>query len=80
MFTNDYVEEVYDSEHVRTATKLLHVIFYAKLEKAYLHQVMETQCQHLTMTQSNEILKLLQKIEYLFDGTLGTCKTDPVDF
>ena len=39
---------------------------------------METQCQHLTITQRNELLKLLQNIEELFDGTLGTCKTDPL--
>ena len=38
---------------------------------------MENQCQHLTMTQRNEFLKLLQKIEDLFYGTLGTRKTDP---
>ena len=41
---------------------------------------MENQCQHLTMTQCNELLKLLQKSEELFDGTLGTWKTDPVYF
>ena len=41
---------------------------------------METQCQHLTMTQRNEILKLLQIFEDLFDGTLGTWKTDPFNF
>ena len=29
--------------------------------KACLHKVMETQCQHLTMTQRTEFLKLLQK-------------------
>ena len=41
---------------------------------------METQCQHLTMTQRNELLKLLQKFEEFFDGTLGTLKTDAVEF
>ena len=41
---------------------------------------MENQCQYLKTTQHNEFLKLLQKFEYLFDGTLGTYKTDPVDF
>ena len=29
-FTNDYVEELYESDHVRTDTKLLRVILYAK--------------------------------------------------
>ena len=41
---------------------------------------METQCQHLTTTQGNDLFKPLQKIEELFDGTLGTRKTDRVDF
>ena len=41
---------------------------------------METQCQHLTMTQLNELLKLLHIFEKLFDGTLVTRKTYPVDF
>ena len=29
--------------------------------------------------QHNELLKLLQKFEDMFYGTLGTCKTDTVD-
>ena len=41
---------------------------------------METHCQHLKMTQHNNLLKLLQKIEELFNGTLGTWKIDPVKF
>ena len=41
---------------------------------------METQCQHLTMTQRNELLKLLQIFERLLNGTLGNWKTDPVEF
>ena len=40
---------------------------------------MENQCQHLTMTQRNDLLKLLKKFEELFNGTLGTWKTDTVD-
>ena len=62
-FTNDYVKELYESEHVRTATKLLHVILDAKYEKEDLHKVTETHCQHLTMTQRNEFLKLIQIFE-----------------
>ena len=41
---------------------------------------MENQCQHLTVTQRNELLKLLQKFEEFFYGTLGTWETDPVGF
>ena len=47
------------SEHVSTATKRLRVILYDKYEKSDLHKVIETQCQHLTMTQRNEFPKLL---------------------
>ena len=80
LFTNAYVEKVYESEHVSTATKRLHVILDAKYRKANLHKDIENQCQHLTMTQRNELLKLLQIFKDFFDGTLGTWKTDPVDF
>ena len=31
------------------------------------------------MTQRNELLKLFQNIEELFDETLGTWKKDPVE-
>ena len=41
---------------------------------------MVNQYQHLTMTKRNELLKLLQKFEELFDVILVTWKTDPVDF
>ena len=76
MFNDAYVEEVYESEHIRTATKRLHVLLDAKYEKSDLHKVMENQCQHFTITQHNDSLKLLQKLEDFFD----TWKTYPVDF
>ena len=41
---------------------------------------MKNQCQHLTETQRNELLKLLPKSEELFDVTLGNCKKDQVGF
>ena len=64
---------------MRNDTKILRVILDAKYEKADLHKVMENQPQHLPMTQRNELLKLLHKFEEVFDGTLGTWKTNPVD-
>ena len=79
MFTNAYVEEVYDSEHVHTSTKRLRVILDSIYEKVDLDKVMETQCQHLTITQRNKLLKLLHRSEELFDEILGTWKTDPLD-
>ena len=41
---------------------------------------MKNLCRYLTMTQRNNLLKLLQKLEEFFGGTLGPCKTDPVEF
>ena len=40
---------------------------------------MENQCQHLTEVKYNELLKLLQNFEELFDVTLETKKLDPID-
>ena len=51
LFTAAYVEEVYELEHIRTATKQLRAILDAKYEKADLDKVMGTQCQHLTKIQ-----------------------------
>ena len=41
---------------------------------------MKNQCQNLTKMQRNKLLKLLQKIEDLFDVTLGAQKIYLVDF
>ena len=49
-----------------------------KYEKSDLNKVMENQCQHMKEVQCKKLLKLLQKIEELFVGTLGTWKTDLV--
>ena len=63
-FTNAYVKGVYKLEHVHTDTRRLRVILDAKYEKVDLHKFMENKCQHLTMTQRNELLKLLQILKY----------------
>ena len=39
----------------------------------------KNQCQHLKVTQRNELLELLYKYEYFFDGTLGARETDPLE-
>ena len=41
---------------------------------------MKNRCQHIIDTECNKLLKIIQKFEELFDGTIGTCKTDPVRF
>ena len=50
------------------------------MKKEDLHQIMETQCQHLAITQCTEFLIVLLIFEELFDGTLGAWKTDPLYF
>ena len=77
---NSCVEEVYELEHVRTYTELLCVILYNKYLKEYLNEVVKNQCQHLKEIQQDDLLKLLQKFEELFDVTLGTWEIDPVYF
>ena len=71
-FTNTHVKKLYESEHAHTAKKHLSVILDAKYENSYLHNVKDTQCQHFTVAQRNEWLKLLQIFEYFFNGTLRT--------
>ena len=61
---------------IRTYTKLLCVILDTKYEKVDLNKLLRNQCQHLIETQRHELPELLQKIEGLFDRTLGTCKID----
>ena len=48
------------------------------MKKEYLNKMVKNQCQHLTEIKHNELLKVIQKIEDLFDGTLGTWKIDLV--
>ena len=69
-----------NSEKGRTSTRLFRVILDAKYEKKGLNKVIKNQCQNLTETQRNELMKSLQKFKYIFDGTLVTRKTDLVDF
>ena len=46
---------------------------------AYLNKVMKNQFHHLTETQHNELLKLLQTFEAFLNWALDTKKTYPVD-
>ena len=69
-FTNNNAEDIHKSEQVCNSAKRLGIILDDKDEKAYLNNVTKNQCQHLTETQHNELLKLLQKSEELFNLTL----------
>ena len=54
------------------------IILDAKYEKSDLNMVMTKKCKHLSTKEQERLLKLLQQFECLFDGTLGTRKTDLV--
>ena len=69
---NAYGEETHELYQFQNSTKQLRVILDDKYEKTDLNKVMENQFQHLTEIQYNELLKLLQDFEGLFDGTLET--------
>ena len=78
-FINAYVIECFESESSISATRKMRRILDAKYENAYLNKVMTEQCQHQNTKQYKRLLHLFRKYEYLFDGTLGTWNTTPVD-
>ena len=55
-------------------------ILDAKYENSDLNKVMTKQCQHLKTEEGDWLLILLNEYKDLFDGTLGTWNTTPVDF
>ena len=65
---------------VRQETERTMGILDATYEKADLSQVIQKNCAHLNYSQKATLLKLLQKYEVIFDGTLGDFQTDPVGF
>ena len=40
---------------------------------------MDEQCQHLSPKERERLLHILRNFESMFDGTMGTCKTPPLD-
>ena len=61
------------------ATKCLIEILDAKYEKADLRAITKEDClNHLSGTEKNKLLKLLQEFEELFDRTVGDWDCNPV--
>ena len=77
---NNYVEEIRESEQVCTYTKQIHVILDTRYGKEDLNNFMKNQCQHMTETQCNELLKLLQKMKSCSMENLAPRRTDKIDF
>ena len=59
------------------AERIQHII-ESKYCPAELKKVVE-ECTHLSAEEQRQLLLLLTKFEHLFDGTLGTWNTEPVD-
>ena len=73
-----YDEEAHDSETVREMSDRATRISAANYHKADLRKIADG-CTHLESDERNKLFNLLSKYEFLFDGTLGTWNTTPVD-
>jgi hypothetical protein len=71
-------ELLFTHDPTTTDAERIQSIIEAKYCQADLKKIVE-ECNHLTTAEQRQLLKLLQKFESLFDGTLGTWQTDPVD-
>jgi hypothetical protein len=71
-------ELLYAHDPSTTDAERIQNIIESKYTPADLNKIVE-ECTHLEKDEQRQLLKLLQKFEQLFDGTLGTWKTDPVD-
>lgn len=80
---NPFFEDLFFiREHESSATEHLtqrsHTILKASYQKADLKKVV-SESSHLTPSQQDELLRILNKHKPLFDGKLGRWKTSPVE-
>ena len=80
---NDWVDDLeqeilFADDPATTDAERIQDIIDAKYCAADLQKIVN-ECSHLTQTERDELLILLQKFEHLFDGALGTWKTEPID-
>jgi hypothetical protein len=74
-----YQSKSKEPQSMLEATKCLIEILDAKYEKANLRVITEEEClNHLSATEKDKLLKLLQEFEELFDVTLGDWDCKPV--
>ena len=71
-------EMLYMHDPDTTEAERIQEILDAKYCKADLNKLSQ-ECDTLDKADQQKLLKLLQKYEYLFDGTVGTWNTEPVD-
>ena len=73
---SDY--HVVESMAISSSTDCIKVILDAKYEAADLAEICRLQ-QHLSSDEQAELQALLEKYDWLFDGTLGTWNLEPVE-
>ena len=83
VFNSDNIDELehemlYIHDPDTTEAERIQAILDAKYCKADLGQIVQ-ECKQLSKEEQQQLLILLKKYEALFDGTVGTWKTDPVD-
>jgi hypothetical protein len=71
-------ELLYAHDPTTTDAERIQNIIESKYTPADLNKIVE-ECTHLEKDEQKQLLKLLQKFEELFDGSLGTWKTDPIN-
>ena len=82
-FNHDNIDQLehellYMHDPDTTEAERIQDILNAKYSPADLVQLTQ-ECDQLDKVEQQKLLKLLQKFEHLFDGTVGTWNTDPVD-
>ena len=70
-------EILYAHDPDTTDAERIQDIIESKYCPADLKKIVE-ECTHLEKSEQKQLLRLLQKFEDLFDGSLGTWKTDPI--
>jgi hypothetical protein len=71
-------ELLYAHDPTTTDAERVQNIIESKFTPADLNKIVE-ECTHLEKDKQKQLLKLLQKFEELFDGSLGTWKTNPIN-
>ena len=71
-------EQLLESDSVKEATSRMKAILDAKYQKIDLNEY-TSKLDYLSLDERDSLNKLLRKYEYLFDGTLGTWNTEPLD-
>ena len=78
-YLDEFEQEILLSEDpITTEAERIQRIVEAKYSKADLPQVAKS-CKTISEEEQEHLLASLKKFEHLFDGTLGTWNTEPVD-